>query len=694
MLAHHFRRRPTGFAVRWACLAIAYVLVCASGGPAGSATGRLAANAFSVNPSSQGVVKLSHRTATTPVVYPSLRGWHGSTGAWHLNEASRIVVGAGDAMVLRDTATTFQADLATESGRPVPVVISSRPRPGDVSLTRTPPDQRLGSEGYRLDIGDVLTVAAPTVTGVFYGTQTIEQILKADPHRSLVPRGTAADWPDFGERAQMLDVGRKFYPLSYLKSQIRTMAWEKLNTFHLHFSDWEGFRIQTDAFPGLASPESYSKRDLRELQDYARRYHVTIIPEIDLPAHAVAIAKYDPKLRFSCHSLDYSHWPGADQGGWVLNIASDYTRAFVRRLLDEIIPMFDGPYFHVGGDEYPYDADKAACPELVTYQKDHGFAYPGDVFVDFFNQLDRQVRSYGKTTEMWEWWNFNGQQTSIQPNKDIVIDSWVGNDPSALANQGYQVVGTPENTLYVSAGFGQHPGQYGYVNVQNVYENYPFTHTPGIIGYKVSRWSDRAEQEPPSWLDFFAHRPLQILAERLWGGPRSASVWQFFGRTDGIGDAPPTQLTAVPKAGMRVVSADSQETAAENGAAANAIDDNPYTNWNTAYSGGVAPLPHEIVLDLGRPYRLGGLRYLPRQDGGVNGRVSGYEVSFSDDGSHWKIAASGRFTDDQTEKEVDWSPAAARYVRLRALSEAGGGQLTSAAELTPLQAPAPDIRSR
>jgi hexosaminidase len=115
MLAHHFRRRPTGFAVRWACLAIAFVLVCASGGPAGSATGGLAANAFSVNPSPQ---VLSHRAATAPVVYPSLREWHGSTGAWHLSEASRIVVDARDAMVLRDTATTFHADLASESGHP------------------------------------------------------------------------------------------------------------------------------------------------------------------------------------------------------------------------------------------------------------------------------------------------------------------------------------------------------------------------------------------------------------------------------------------------------------------------------------------------------------------------------------------------------------------------------------------------
>lgn len=622
-----------------------------------------------------------------PAVFPSLREWHGAPGDWHLTSASRIVVGPADAAALHETAGTFHTDLAAESGRPVPVVTTAAPRPGDLVLARVA-DPGLGSEGYRLDVADVLTIAAPTDTGVFYGTQTVEQILKSDPHRARVPHGSARDWPDFGERAQMLDVGRKFYPMSYLESQIRTMAWEKLNTFHLHFSDWEGFRIQVDGFPGLAAPQSYSKDDIRRLQNYASRYHVTIIPEIDLPAHAVAIAKYDPKLRFSCHSLDYSQWTGGDQGGWTLDIASQYTRTFVHDLLAQVIPMFDGPYFHIGGDEYQYDADKAACPELVDYQHQRGFAYPGDVFVDFFNSLDDEVRSFGKTTEMWEWWNFNGQRTSIQPNKDIVIDSWVGNDPSALAAQGYQVVGTPENTLYVSAGFGQHLGQYGYVDVRNVYQNYPFAHPTGVIGYRISRWSDRAEQQPPAWLDFFARRPLQVLAERLWGGPRSASVWQFFGRTDGIGDPPPSQLTGVAKAGMHVVSVDSEETSAENAAAANAIDDNPYTIWHTGYSNGVvAPLPHQIVLDLGGVRRLGGLRYLPRQDGGVNGRIADYQVAVSTDDANWQTVASGTFPNDQTEKEVDFGPITARYVRLRALSEVNGNQFTSAAELTPLQAP-------
>lgn len=203
----------------------------------------------------------------------------------------------------------------------------------------------------------------------------------------------------------------------------------------------------------------------------------------------------------------------------------------------------------------------------------------------------------------------------------------------------------------------------------------------------IRSWSDQAEQQSPEWFDFFARRPLQVLAEELWGGPRSSSVWQFLARADSIGDPPPSQLSAVPKAHIRVVSVDSQETSAENGAAVNAIDDNPYTIWHTAYSWGVAPLPHEITLDLGAPTRLAGLRYLPRQDGGVNGRIGRYEISVSNDGATWRSVASGEFVDDRTEKEVDFAATMARYLRLTALSEVNGASYTSAAELTPLQTP-------
>ncbi|MFD4371145.1 family 20 glycosylhydrolase [Streptomyces sp. NPDC058486] len=268
------------------------------------------------------------------------------------------------------------------------------------------------------------------------------------------------------------------------------MAWQKLNTFHLHLIDWRGFRIRTERFPGLAAEESYSAADLRELQDYARRYHVEIIPEVDLPGHATPITAYDPRLRFSCASTM---------------------------------------------DKAQYDNAKNACPELVAYQKERGFAYPGDVFVDFLNTLNRQVRGHGKTTEAWEWWNVYGRRSSISPDKDIVIDTWVSDDPSALANQGYRVVATPEQRLYVSPGFGRKPGAYGYVDVRLVYEDYAFPMPDNVTGYKLARWSDKAEEQSPEWFDFFARRPLQVLAERSWGGPRSSTVWEFFARADAIG---------------------------------------------------------------------------------------------------------------------------------------------------------------
>ncbi|WP_326791724.1 family 20 glycosylhydrolase [Streptomyces sp. NBC_00841] len=622
-----------------------------------------------------------------PAVLPSLQEWQGGRGHWRLTGSSRILVSRAEAAELTETARTFAADLSALLGRTIPVASGSA-RPGDVVLTAHTDDPGLDTEGYRLTSAAALTIEAPTPTGVFYGTQTVQQILKADPRRARVPKGTARDWPRMGQRAQMLDVGRKFYPVSYLKSQIRLMAWQKLNTFHLHLTDWRGFRIRTEKFPELAAKESYSAADLRELQDYARRYHVEIIPEVDLPGHATPITAYDPRLRFSCPSMDKAQWPGGEQGGWTLDITKEHTRRFVHDLLEEIIPMFDSRYFHVGGDEIGYDNAKNACPELVAYQKERGFEHPGDVFVDFLNTLNRQVRSHGKTTEAWEWWNVYGQKSSIAPDKNIVIDTWVSDDPSALADQGYRVVATPEQRLYVSPGFGRKPDTYGYVDVRAVYEDYTFPTPDNVSGYKVARWSDKAEEQSPEWFDFFARRPLQVLAERAWGGPRSATVWEFFARADAIGGPSPDEPTALPKSGMRVTSVDSEETVAEKAAAANVLDDDPYTHWHTAYSPAPAAPPHEITVDTGGHHRLSGFRYLPRQDGGANGRVRDYEFSVSDNGRTWRTVATGSFADDQTEKEVTFKTTAARHIRFRALSATNDGPFTSMAELTVLQVPA------
>lgn len=621
-----------------------------------------------------------------PVVLPSLRTWDGGNGSWHRTPQTRIVLQPAQAGELWSTAKTFAHDLGTETGQ-TPSIAVGDARPGDIEIATEAVGTPASSQGYRLEVGATVRVTARTTDGVFYGTQTVEQALKADPQRATIPRGLATDWPNVSERGQMLDVGRKFFTVAQLEQQIRRMAWQKLNVFHIHFTDWEGFRIQVPQFPGLASAQSYSPADLRELQDYAERYHVRIIPEVDLPGHSTPITTYDPSLRFSCPSMDKATWPGGEQGGWTLDITKPHTRQFVHDLIADIAPMFDDKVFHIGGDEVGLDPAKNACPELMKYTQDKGFQYPEDAFVDFQNSLDDQLRAMGKTTETWEWWNQYGQKSSIAPNKDIVMQDYVDADPTSFAQQGYRVVASPEPVLYVSAGFGQQLGEYGYVDIQNVYEHYPFATSTNLDAYEVARWADRAETQSVHFLDFFAARPLQVTAERTWGGPRSASVWQFLGRADAIGDAPGLPLgayTAVPKAGM-TATADSAETSAESAPAANAIDDDPYTIWHTAYTGGEAPLPHWITLNLHGSRSIAGLQYLPRQDGGVNGRIAGYRIETSTDGLHWSVAATGTFDDDQTQKTVTFAPVPARYVRLTATSATNGKPFTSAAEVTLLQ---------
>ncbi|MGY0230559.1 phosphocholine-specific phospholipase C [Longispora urticae] len=163
-------------------------------------------------------------------------------------------------------------------------------------------------------------------------------------------------------------------------------------------------------------------------------------------------------------------------------------------------------------------------------------------------------------------------------------------------------------------------------------------------------------------------------AGHMENGAQSTSDPAMGGTGTGSGPLPRT-----------VRSFDSQETAGENGAAANAVDGNPATMWHTAWSAGNAPLPHELQLDLGSSRTVTGLTYLPRQDGGANGRIGQYEVATSANGSTWTVVGTGTFADNATAKTVTLTSGTARYVRLRALTEAGGrGPWTSAAEITPL----------
>ncbi|HEY6286560.1 MAG TPA: beta-N-acetylhexosaminidase, partial [Ktedonobacteraceae bacterium] len=162
-----------------------------------------------------------------PEVIPGLREWQGSNGSFMIDSASRITIDPSYSAQLQDTARVFQNDLFAVTGSSLPVVTTSSPIIGDFYLTLKNSDRGIGSEGYLLKVGDSVVISANTSTGVFYGTRTILQILLQDPSKTHIVRGTARDYPRYQERGFMLDVGRKFFSLSFLEDYVKFMAWYK-----------------------------------------------------------------------------------------------------------------------------------------------------------------------------------------------------------------------------------------------------------------------------------------------------------------------------------------------------------------------------------------------------------------------------------------------------------------------------------
>lgn len=481
-----------------------------------------------------------------PDLLPSPQQWAGGTGDLVLGARSRIVADRADTGQLAGDAQTFATDLRAITGLPLPVVTASQPSAGDVFLTLAAGHPN----GYQLTIGSAVRIAGNDQTGTFYGEQSVEQILSTATGHDQLPVGTATDWPGTAYRGVMLDLGRHYYSVDYVLDQIRQAAWDKLSTIHLHFTEQNAFRLQSTTYPGLAAPQSYSHADIARMVAYAQRYHVELVPEIDIPAHSVPIGQYDPALQWNCASMNgsaYQSWPG-----YTLDITNPATTTFVTNLLKEFVPLFpNSPVFHLGGDEYPELAAQLQCPELVNYAVQHGYASTEDVFVAWLNQMAGVVSSLGKRPEIWNWWDVAGGAT-IQPDKNIIIDAWTGT-ADAYLNAGYDTVSSPDNLLYVTP--SAPPGNPGTDDV-SLYSQWTPASAAHLLGYEVSRWSDNAVTEPDAYFDSFAQRTQQVVADRLWGGPRAySSVFAFEDAADQIG-APPgvpdafdpddVQLTGTP----------------------------------------------------------------------------------------------------------------------------------------------------
>ncbi|WP_238173631.1 family 20 glycosylhydrolase [Kribbella speibonae] len=482
---------------------------------------------------------------TQPVTIPALQSWTAGTGQFTFTDKSRVLVRQGDVLKLKPVADLLASELGSQFGFNVKVAANGdRPGPGDIVLGL---GEGVGDQGYELAVGKSAVVTAGTEDGAFNGTRTILQLLK---NGNKIPAGTARDWPTYPERGVMIDLGRMYFSLDWLKARVRDMAYLKLNTLQLHLSDDEGWRVESSL--GLQSAQYLTKNEIRSLVAYAATYHIAVIPEIDMPAHLGVLLRKYPEYRL------------VDKDGNVSPTKIDFTipaaRDLLKRILAEYLPLFPGKYWHLGQDEYLANSQFANFPQLEQYAKATvgPDATAKDSVIQFANEMNTFVRSKGKIGRVW---NDNvGPGTTIETDKNVVVQYWTDSDsedffgpngpytPQTLLDKGYQIVNdsllptyaypsggrTPQihvNYLYDSWSVEQFYG-YLYREQNGTYVKYVPVKTvavgaPGHRGSMLNVWnSGGIWTADEAAADIYPR--MRIMAQKTWNSPQPAPDYAGF----------------------------------------------------------------------------------------------------------------------------------------------------------------------
>ena len=329
-------------------------------------------------------------------------------------------------------------------------------------------------EGYKLQITpEKVLLTGGSEAGVFYGIQTIHKalpILKDGKVAAALPAGTVTDFPRFRYRGFMIDVGRHFFPVSYLKQMIDLMALHNINYFHWHLTEDQGWRIEIKKYPKLTEigskrdstiidwetkkfdgkPHSgfYTQDEAREIVRYAADRFITVVPEIDLPGHTTAALASYPEL--GCTGGPYKVLCSFGVFPDVLCAGNDQTLQFTKDVLDEIMDIVPSEYIHIGGDECPKSRWEK-CPKCQAKIKELGIkALPkhskeNQLQTYFMSELEKEINAHGRRMLGWD----EVLEGGLTPNSTIM--SWRGIQGGIeAARQHHDVIMTPIQRLYFS----------------------------------------------------------------------------------------------------------------------------------------------------------------------------------------------------------------------------------------------------
>ena len=469
-----------------------------------------------------------------PFVIPELRQWQGAEGTTAISAKSKVLY--TDA-TLQDAAEAMAEDYGLMFGKALKAKATkdAAKATGAIVLNLTN-DAELGDEGYSIEIGDQVVISANTVTGAYWATRTLLQILEQNGGVSL-PKGSVRDWPDYGVRGFMIDCGRKYIPLEYLKQYSKIMAYYKMNTLQVHLNDngfkqyfgdnWDetyaAFRLESELFPELSAKDGcYGKDEFRQFQKDAAKMGVNIIPEIDVPAHSLAFTHYRKEFGTEKYGVDH------------LDLFNPNVYTFLDSLFTEYLegedPVFVGKQVHIGTDEY-------SNAEKETVEK----------FRAFTDHYIRHIESFGKQACVWGALTHAKGDTPVK-SENVIMHIWYNGyaNPTDMKEQGYQLISIPDGSVYIVPAAGYY---YDYLNLPYLYNSWNPTvignqkfefGDPAILGGMYAVWNDVAGNGIS--VDDIHHRcypGLQTIAASTWSPTyKTVSFDEFNQKRETLSEAP------------------------------------------------------------------------------------------------------------------------------------------------------------
>ena len=457
-----------------------------------------------------------------PFVVPELKQWTGKDGNFTPGKDARIVCTSQNPELLR-IARMFADDYQQMFGQTLSVA-QGKATSGDFVLSLSA-DKKLGEEGYAIKITDRVAISAPTPTGLYWSTRTLLQLAEQNQERSL-PQGTIRDYPDYPLRGFMIDCGRKFIPMAYLQDLVKIMAYYKMNTLQVHLNDngfkqyfehnWDktyaAFRLESETYPGLTARDgSYSKKEFIDFQKQAASNFVEIIPEIDVPAHSLALTHYKPEIGSKEYGMDH------------LDLFKPETYEFVDALFKEYLegdnPVFVGKRVHIGTDEY-----SNAKKDVV------------EKFRAFTDHYIRFVEGFGKQAVVWGALSHAKGDTPVK-SENVVMNAWYNGyaDPATMIKYGYELISIPDGLVYIVPKAGYY---YDYLNEPYLYKEWTPAHIgkavfdekhPSILGGMFAIWNDHVGNGIS--VKDIHHRifsPLQTLSVKMWTGAQTGIPYETF----------------------------------------------------------------------------------------------------------------------------------------------------------------------